>query len=497
MPLTEALVPSFDQPDILLAYADRELTILGITGTLQDLADMCPIDLNDPRITQEAKTEFAIKALNESGQAIDPEHEDLFTKVIEKNNLQRKFTVNPDIKALVVKDEPKQTNKSPQAKEIKQINDSSKAVTGLIPKKPELGASVLRAQSANRLQEQLDVSVVLETQTIHDQDIVQVMLKQADEDLAKQPENMPIADMETQPQRSDQESGRKSALTEYLATITQTEDLNVFDTAIDQLSVDGNDPIVEVKPIVLDDISERPIIFSDSPIDYQQQSPTEPIKEDMPAEAPSKTLEISWQDELSKEPEEQCQDFTQALQNLVELMSDPPIPGDNETSAVQLDNTETQETVLRDIVIVMADRLTKMEINDRELVVPVMQNIISQLNNIQLLKTQEIEPEIILEAETKLKELVIVLFEAVGLDCNEQQAEQLIWLMLSPNFQPPQRLIDQEEIDLEKNGTREAKITLRIAQLGTNFIDAEDKLLQALGMFALFWVQGIATPAFL
>src|SRR6185437_5539665 len=81
------------QPDFLEAYADRELTVFGITGRLQDLAGMCPVDLSDPRVTLEAKNEFVVKVANESGMEIAPEHETYFSQVVEKQGQERKFTV--------------------------------------------------------------------------------------------------------------------------------------------------------------------------------------------------------------------------------------------------------------------------------------------------------------------------------------------------------------------------------------------------------------------
>ncbi len=490
MPRVEAIESDFEQPDILLAYANRELTIFGITGTLKDLADMCPVDLNDPRITQEAKNEFAIKALNESGQTIEPEHEELFTKVIEKNSLERKFIVDPVIKnPSVKKDEPSPVNKFYQSRETKQLSIAPKTLTNSIPNKADLSASV-RVQSPNYAQEDLAAVV---PKTIHNRDIVQVIQKLTQADLDKQSENKEIADLGNKPSTLDQEVSRMSTLTEYLTTITQTEYLDIVDLAIDPLSIGGNDPDIEINSIISNANSENQIIFADSPLIYQQQYPTEPISEAVVSEEQLQDVEISWQTELSKEAEEQYLDFTVALQNLVELMLDHPVLIEDKTATAQLYNSENQETILPDLVIVLAERLSKKEINDREVVTPILKNIISQLNNIQLLKAQEIQSEIVLEVEAKLKELVFVLFESLGIDCNEQQVEQFIRLMLSSKFQPPQTVSDQEKIDLEKIGTHEVKLRLGIAKLSSSLIGAEDRLLQALGMLALFWVQGTGT----
>src|SRR5215469_12821336 len=89
----EQLEAMIAQPDFLEVYADKELTVFGITGKLQDLAGMCPVNLSDPRVTLEAKNEFVIKVANESGMEIAPEHESYFSQVVEKHGQERKFTV--------------------------------------------------------------------------------------------------------------------------------------------------------------------------------------------------------------------------------------------------------------------------------------------------------------------------------------------------------------------------------------------------------------------
>lgn len=92
-PHAEQLETIAAQPDFLEVYGDRELTVFGITGRLQDLAGMCPVDLSDPRVTLEAKNEFVVKVANESGLEIAPEHVPYFSQVVEKHGQERKFTV--------------------------------------------------------------------------------------------------------------------------------------------------------------------------------------------------------------------------------------------------------------------------------------------------------------------------------------------------------------------------------------------------------------------
>ncbi len=80
-------------PDLLEAHKDKVVTIFGVTGTIGQLAKMCPKDLNDPSISLESKNEFVVKAENEAGLEIEPEHEAYYAKVLEKHGLTRRFTV--------------------------------------------------------------------------------------------------------------------------------------------------------------------------------------------------------------------------------------------------------------------------------------------------------------------------------------------------------------------------------------------------------------------
>src|SRR5579859_7876668 len=81
------------QPDLLDIFAEREVTIFGITGTFEELAKMCPVDLSDASITIEAKNEFVVKAANEAGLEIEADYEPIFSKITRQQGLERKFTI--------------------------------------------------------------------------------------------------------------------------------------------------------------------------------------------------------------------------------------------------------------------------------------------------------------------------------------------------------------------------------------------------------------------
>ncbi len=92
--------PSFDgpelppQPNLLEIFANQEVTVFGITGTLSDLAAMCPKDLSED---MEATNRFVVHTVNEAGLAIDPEHVPFFTSVLETKGAEVKFKVKQDV----------------------------------------------------------------------------------------------------------------------------------------------------------------------------------------------------------------------------------------------------------------------------------------------------------------------------------------------------------------------------------------------------------------
>lgn len=112
------------QPDLLAAFAEREVSIFGIQGTFQQLAQMCPVDLSSPSITLEAKNEFVIKAANEAGLTIEPEYEQVFTQITEQHGLERKFSVAPTQESAVP--EPRHQSAQREVVVLDSTRDSAK-----------------------------------------------------------------------------------------------------------------------------------------------------------------------------------------------------------------------------------------------------------------------------------------------------------------------------------------------------------------------------------
>ncbi len=96
--------------DLLEVFADREITLFGITGTFTDLKDMCPVDL--AHVSLDVKNEFVVKAANEAGLEVEAKYASVFRDYSEKLGLEAKFTI---AEKPPEPDKPKESEKPEQA----------------------------------------------------------------------------------------------------------------------------------------------------------------------------------------------------------------------------------------------------------------------------------------------------------------------------------------------------------------------------------------------
>lgn len=97
-------------PDLLVEMGDKEVCIFGVTGSLNDLARMCPVDLSASGASLDAKNDFVVKAINESGGEVPSRYEAIFEETTGRLAIEKKFTViksddNFDTQVLTSKDD--------------------------------------------------------------------------------------------------------------------------------------------------------------------------------------------------------------------------------------------------------------------------------------------------------------------------------------------------------------------------------------------------------
>ncbi len=504
---TEVLDETF-QPDLLEAYADTEITIFGMTGTFRDLASMCPVDLNDPRITLEAKNEFVVKAANEAGLAIVPEHEEVFNEVIERHGLERKFTVA----------NPAENNESEHIHRDAAQTTRHTEVTGVagkfadqqMPKVPATIVLPASAQTRYLADEQRRLTVDTITNTLDRPaepfdsaieqpkvDIAAIVsggrefFEHAAATTAQEVAETPVINAQT-------------AVPEILAGSTETPlmlqvsreapsatatnayaNFGFFYTGEGANTVSIGDEITfpigdELIPPGIQ-IEPLPAYTFDPPaIDFRET-------QDSPVHG--------WSVELSKPPKELLEDFTAALRAFAELPLEISADGGEAESFAtsdELDDATMERQPVPTIVTAVGERIAELEPDQKELVASALYDVVGELQNIQLLETLQADPAVIAQAEIRLEEYCTALFELAGMEFDDQDVRQFVQTLLRVDFQLPQ-LDKQSTLDVERFGTHEVKRRFSQAANGL-LMNAEDRLRQGLGLLALLWVRP-ANPA--
>ncbi len=203
---------------------------------------------------------------------------------------------------------------------------------------------------------------------------------------------------------------------------------------------------------------------------------------------------VAWTNELDKESLQIYKDFTEALRDLVTLPDKYPMPElEGELTIVDEDdlisnNEEIQESdAAHDIPITVVERLANLESEAQEMAAVIVADIFQTVHTIEMLNSAEtIEVQTVERMQAKLEELVITLFDQIDIEYKPEDIEWFVALLLRPDFQLPQfEGTDQIAVDLEHDGTREAKIYLFSKTVG--FVaDVEHNLERLLGMLVLF-----------
>ena len=535
-----------EQPDLLSAFADREVTIFGMTGTFQYLSGMCPVDLSDSSITLEDKNEFVVKVANEAGLEIEPQHKEVFDRIIEKHGLEQKFTVAEPAKNPAAENTPAVPVNRPE-------------------RKPEIDASPVAAQATRPASRSTPAA-----RTMHEELIEQqrravreayTATDQKDKDEVPKPKIAP-AKRRTAPaavkiENAGAESGdapapdniihirqAKPATKEPVAISTgQT----VVEQAVSAVDAPAALPILpeEVSALVFSaeedlftdrTVTEQSVSVVDAPaaplpssetviypvFGYELDTPADqtaravgdlPIvpslegvveglavpEEELTAEELFRSLlnfdeaperpAVDWSAELDKEPEQVYEDFVGALNAFVELAAMPiENDGDNDEETLIADQIGDHENPERQpappIVLTVAGRLAELGNSEKEAVAPILQNITGAIHGIGLLQAREAEPEMIAETVAQLEELCIVLFEALGIDYEDEDIKQFVGVMIRPEFKPVQPPPQELRPDLEYTGTREAKWHFPKLPSGIAGL-VEERIQRAVGMLAL------------
>ena len=471
------------QPDLLERFADKEVTIFGIPGTFKILADMCPIDLNDPMISRETKNEFVVKAANEGGLEIEQEYESLFSRITEQNGLEKKFTI-------VEHTENPSTSKEPDIQHSpvqNRLTNAAKRETReeRITANPIVSSERAAAIQAERLKHShhIEYETAIFSSSSSSNSLTSAnKLKQPDVQTAKAI-NANEAGEDTNRKGFGSRVSTEPIISRRLEQLVTDEQMNVI--AIDVTGSTENNMFVH-------DESDSHLVNS---IDNKvlEISQTDPFFEPLPIttlEKP-KMIKVGWVETLSKEPLEVYEDFAETLRLFVELPVLPVLDSEeNPLTGTTLPNlAETDEQPpMHPIIAKVIEQLTELDPKKKELVAPILKDFVGALHGIKVLEARNADFDTISVAKDQLEGLCLSLFEAIGIDADDQDIKRFIETVLRPEFSPMKTADKELNLYQEHTGTREAK--WRNARDTGNQADIIDGQFQhVLGMIALFYVR--------
>lgn len=518
-PGTEPEEDAAEQPDLLGAYGEQIVTIHGISGSLKDLAGLCPIDPNDPRRTIEADNEFVVKVANEAGLAIAPEHEPLFSRVLEKHHLEQRITIattdivqkrereraqttsalnrgkgggNPADKQKVAPAAPESADQQSRSSAIEQSQRTAAETSAMISEKMAEDPKLILEQERTGNTLQREILARPEATRPADQPMEALLFTEARE---RTEGNAPAAHVATQATAQLPRTEAEKPLPPASMSIFAIERLTKHShlPAKQKIETDYRQPFVQNE-------SALPL----EPLKIELASPDEIPSAEILTDprgnesnmAPKQTEQLSvWTAGPEEEPATTYKDFTRALQAFISQ------PRDAETTIRpnQEDGTygiaENQETpIVPVIAITVAERLVELDPDRQTDIAPLLQVMVDASVELQRwdIPPSKADPEARAAAEASLKTAIITFFEAIGIEYKAADVREFTRLLQWPNIQAS--LI---EIDLAHAGTHETKA--QRSQLTQNLADAERNLQQLVGRLVFFCLKRagytVSTPA--
>lgn len=453
------------QPDLLEIFADREVEIFGMTGTFKELAALCPVDLSDPRVTLEAKNDFVAKAANEGGLAIEPEYKGIFDRVLQKNNLEPKYTIIKE--AAPGKVEMPAKGDSAAKPEVPKVEKGFADAAEPLPKidlmqlaSPEPVNALASAEVENS-----------KNQTVAPDDkrqkAINTLFKEVIEQVPETVKKIVAPAVEKAPPKKPPKAQPTVA------------------KAIARLPI-VRDPLPAKADVQPEKSVSQPAneLQSDLPAIPDQYEILEPVA----AAAEAAYVEPEppyWSAELSKEPAEVYDDFIESLQIFAvkRAQTTAETESDSMNENGDSDTAEQINQLAPPIVLEVAGRLAELPDVEKEATALILKDIIGAVHGLDLLLAREAPPYAVEAVEAKLHELCIQLFDAIGLTYTERDVEQFMWVVKNPEFAPAKAEALELATDLEDIGTYESK--WGIARLGSQVAHVSMALQRALGGIAL------------
>ncbi len=471
--------------DLFAEFADRQITLFGVPGTIGELADSCPIDLS--QVTTEAINRFVVKAVNEAGLEIEDKYVVIFDKILEQQGLERKYSViknEPDANLKRVEPE------KPKATESKQTSEPLTSPT--LPQK----ALEYRSRSENYVRQAEQQRL---TGTLALNDIVQAELTR---DVVKRSKNSEeTSDKRLLSIATKDKISEAAVMPETPSGLKEKQDREVDIGSNSVVSrADGSGAVVFVAPKEPETTHEYPLELPDIPTFMTEVLPESAINlfiKDLDYDPPQNTNEkpdpinseehinmsLAYEVELAKQPLELLEDFTEGLAAYILKFNINTIAKQSDTIESDSLNDDIQLDESPEIIVNVFEGLKELDEEAKEEVSVILTNIVGALHGLSLLESSGAETEAKEVIKAQLENLCESLMTYLGINYDEDSLRRFVQAMQKPEL--ISLILNEEEIalDLEHIGTHEAKHFKNL--LWTIFTTASRQLICALGTFAL------------
>ncbi len=421
------------QPSFLEIYGEQELTMFGKTGPLKQLLEWCPIPPDDPRMTPEATNAVVVKAMNASGCEVEAEHAEQFSAVLSKAGIEQKFKVASPEPSTELKKHPK-----PAA-----------------PASPDITTGPREAVPLRSEHNRLAAMAVAESQLVSPVIPPPIALQAARAHYEAVTNSLPeVTGSVISPATKVENIAGEPVLSTELPAPVQPAPMSSLET-FDASMVPETPVAATTLPVPVPDV-EVAYIETDS----LENSFEVPV-----------IIETAASTELLEIPEP---DFVEAARDFSELLSSG--------IAINEDKPATQQEIdVAPITVTVLEKLTHLEPIEQETVAPVLQEIVSVVQELQLLSELGLGPEMTPLATEKLEELCVTLLESLNIPYEEQAVQEFVRLLLHNDVSqssPMSRLLAADPYDMMHEKKVATNQATSLTAIGSRFH-------RLLGMFAL------------
>lgn len=439
-----------ERPNLGAELGHIEIEMGTQTRSIAEWMKMCPVPLDDPRMTVEAINARVTKMINHQGAEVDPEYAEHLTYYSQQQGVEPRFSIaaalapevapvktpvaersQPAKEAPVTTQPSAETNESaPVAIEVLPVQLPTEVVEPIWSREEEAAIVVSERTEAAMAQQE---AVIIPLHVVEEPPSVEAPLVQVEVSSPTLPVRVGVA---VEKQVPDIRSDITSSQTEHTVgsnaqSISHEE---APDAEQDMHIVRYDSP--ESMPVVEDGAAAEGMdIYTppQQPTYSSQGAEVIAFQPDIDIEAPEPTDADQWLDALRQPPEQLLQDMATAFNGLVE--------------------SSNEHVSTLPIVLTTQERLQTMLPDDELVVAPLVHNIIGVVHGLEVMAEQGADDELVGIVESQLREACVALLDSLAIAYDRPSLEALVDIFQQPHIK--QLLIGM--IDLEKRGTHEVK----------------------------------------